>query len=71
MSCWTAKRDNWPKCGPGAKKNAQIIDWLVTARVNASSTELDAYWQHLAEQQAKQKHNGSRNGPTPSGKRKY
>ncbi len=37
------------------KKNAQIIDWLRNRGVNASSTELDAYWQHLAEQQAKQK----------------
>ena len=37
------------------KKNAQIIDWLRNRGVNATSTELDAYWQHLAEQQAMHK----------------
>jgi hypothetical protein len=36
------------------KNNDQIIDWLRNRGVNATVTGLHAYWQHLAEQQAKQ-----------------
>jgi hypothetical protein len=45
------------------KKNAQIIDWLRNRGVNATVTGLHAYWQHLAEQQAKQKQQWTQANP--------